>query len=454
MTSADKVSRRDDLIDNVKYGRITPDEAEAEAVRLGLGKLASEPNGSQFDPMRETWWSLPMTVAWMAWRSPDRVREFWDTYRSECWDWHFREWRNGPDGPVHAGHFLEQRRPATLLLLSLAESYDSAHGLLPHGAISINEAKAKLWEALSEHTLQATGISTDSGERVAIPDYAWRDLRDIEERGRDALRMREVSGVWSNRGYNDVALRRQNIMAIWQPHRLEERGYSLPALVKPEGPGYMPLYFAAQWIATCGGNLEIDPCDLPVWQNAFVQLLSRIASEQVAVTGVRQGERERVAGHVFANIQVDYPFSDTPFNLLVSDELYLSCCVYIDKEHWQKGWNDVLETRQGCKWSKLMVLKSDVARCWPFCFGVDETEDPPQIRHTGAPGRPSSMHLVEAEYRARWDRGEAETSIGAEAEMLAEWLWKKHPDVPQLTPKTIANRLRHEHRERIAKARN
>jgi hypothetical protein len=64
------------------------------------------------------------------------------------------------------------------------------------------------------------------------------------------------------------------------------------------------------------------------------------------------------------------------------------------------------------------------------------------------------MHLVEAEYRARWDRGEAKTSIGAEAESLAEWLQKKHQDAPPLTPKTIANRLRHEHRERIAKSRN
>ena len=31
------------------------------------------------------------------------------------------------------------------------------------------------------------------------------------------------------------------------------QGTELPALVEPEGPGYMPLYFAAQWIATRGG---------------------------------------------------------------------------------------------------------------------------------------------------------------------------------------------------------
>jgi hypothetical protein len=90
----------------------------------------------------------------------------------------------------------------------------------------------------------------------------------------------------------------------------------------------------------------------------------------------------------------------------------------------------------------------------PPSWWTEATNETPLVHQTGAPGRPTSMHLVEAEYRARSDRGEAKTSIGAEAEWLAEWLQKKHPDAPQLTPKTIANRLRREHRERIAKSRN
>jgi hypothetical protein len=191
--------------------------------------------------------------------------------------------------------------------LLFAEHHDSARGLLPHGTISINDAKAKLWEALGENSFQATGVSTDTGERTIIPDYAWRDLHDIEERGRDVLRVRETSGVWTDRGYNDVALRRQNIMAIWLPDRLEERGRELLALVKPEGPGYMPLYFAAQWIATRGGRVEIDPSDLSVWQDAFAQLLPRIASNEVTVTGMRDGQREKLEGHIFAGILVDFP---------------------------------------------------------------------------------------------------------------------------------------------------
>ena len=239
-------------------------------------------------------------------------------------------------------------------------------------------------------------------------------------------------------------------MAIWQPR--EEGGLKLPPLVKPEGPGYMPLYCAAQWIATRGGTVDIDPSGLSAWQDAFAQLLAGIASEQVTVTGICDGERKKLEGHLFAGIRVDYPFHDTPFELLTSEELYLSSRVYIDEAQWHKDSNDSLETSRGCEWSKLMVVRSHVAQYWPF-FPVDTTGTAALVRHTGAPGRPSSMYLVEAEHRARWDRGEAKLSIGAEALILSEWFKTKHPDVPQLKPKSIANRLRHEHRERAAEAR-
>jgi hypothetical protein len=91
-----------------------------------------------------------------------------------------------------------------------------------------------------------------------------------------------------------------------------------------------------------------------------------------------------------------------------------------------------------------MVFKADVARYWPFAATLDY--------RTGAPGRPSSMYLVEEEYRARWHRSEAETSISAEAAALADWLATEHPDAPRLKPKTIANKLRDEHRRRVAEA--
>ncbi len=49
-----------------------------------------------------------------------------------------------------------------------------------------------------------------------------------------------------------------------------------------------------------------------------------------------------------------------------------------------------------------MVQKADIARLWPF-HGLDAGMDEAAIRasyRSGAPGQPSSMYLVEAEFEA------------------------------------------------------
>src|SRR4051812_45454784 len=97
-----------------------------------------------------------------------------------------------------------------------------------------------------------------------------------------------------------------------------------------------------------------------------------------------------------------------------------------------------------------MVLKSDVAGSWPFAEGEAAAPISGPVYHKGAPGRPTSMHLVEIEHAARWDRGEALESIVAESEALATWLKTVHPSAARLTPKTIRNNLSLAHRQRMA----
>jgi hypothetical protein len=219
----------------------------------------------------------------------------------------------------------------------------------------------------------------------------------------------------------------------------------LPELMKPDGAGYMPLYCAAQWIATHGGTLEIDPSDERVWHEAFRELLNRIASEEVNVIGVRDSVTEQVSGIHFASCSVDYPFSEPSLDLILSEELCLVSRAYIDDKHWRNGCDDSLQHKGGARWRRLAVLKADVARCWPFAAALDH--------RTGAPGRPSAMHVVEEEHRARWARGEAQSSISAEAAYLSQWLTNTHPTMPRVTAKTIRNRLSSEHRRRLAEAR-
>lgn len=64
----------------------------------------------------------------------------------------------------------------------------------------------------------------------------------------------------------------------------------------------------------------------------------------------------------------------------------------------------------------------------------------------GFPGRPTSKHLVEAEFQRRVKAGEIEQSLQRQAEVLAIWLRKVHSEMPQAEVKTIVNNLREAYR--------
>jgi hypothetical protein len=382
-----------------------------------------------------------MTIAWIAWRSHLEVVEVWDSYRLQCSDWHFREWRIGPTGELHEGYFLEHRLAATLPRLALSEAYRRARGTIPKDSIGIDDAITKLRNALGDNATQATGIRTDTRERAVIPDYEWRDLEFFEERGRDVVRFRDGRLV-SARGYDEVTFRRKHIMAIWQVTLLDQRGATLPEIMRPTGPGHMPLYCAVQWIATKGGTISFEPSYAPVWDRAYAELLARISSDEVTITGLRHGIREKLQGHLFASIVVDHTFGNTSIDLILGDELHLQSYVYIDDEHWRNGFDDSLRDRAGIQWSQIMVRKSDIARWWPF----DTSGTTPET-HSGAPGRPSVMHLIEAEYDRRKGRGEIAGGIGKVAAELAAWAKVTYPDYRTPGAGAIENALRSKHRQ-------
>ena len=429
---------RDDLIEDVKYGRMSPDEAEAGAIKLGLKPFASTPDPQKYNPIGEVWWSISMTVAWIAWRSGREVLESYDPYRLQCWDWHYQEWQV-PGGPIFKGHFLKQRQRATLSLLAFNERYDIANGSVRENSISVADAEARLWKALQDDQLRASGIPNNSDQRKPIPDYEWHDLKPVEENGRDGVRY----DLLSPKGYNEVICRRQAVTALWPERRLSQAKIQLPPTVRPDGPGYFQLYCAVQWIATRGGVQDFDPTDNKIWQEAYDELTARIASGHIGVTGIQGGMREKIEGHIFASMRVDHPFLETPLDLILSNELYLSSYPYVDDEHWKNGFDDSLQSRDGVRWSKLMVLKSEVAQFWPFSA---ETPSAPPAFRTGAPGRPTPMHLVVAEHGHRLANGKAESSVVAESEQLVLWLKKNYPDIPALTAKTIRNKISAEHR--------
>ena len=87
----------------------------------------------------------------------------------------------------------------------------------------------------------------------------------------------------------------------------------------PTGFGYMPLFCAAQWIATEGGKVEIDPADVEVWRAAIRPTAGShfIGAIKVAISGMRENVRELIDGVVLAGCgQIDFPFRTTQRGLV------------------------------------------------------------------------------------------------------------------------------------------
>lgn len=72
---------------------------------------------------------------------------------------------------------------------------------------------------------------------------------------------------------------------------------------------------------------------------------------------------------------------------------------------------------------------------------LQKIASPPELQRSGAPGRPTSMHLVEAEMVRRSACGALESSMALEAGALASWLERTHPAMPALGKKRIQNAL-------------
>jgi hypothetical protein len=423
---------RDALLDRVNMGELTPAQAEAEAKRLGMASLQPpDPNPELFDPTREAQWTLPMAVAWIAYREISAVRNRWEAYRGEFWIWHERRFPDGRPGSMRSGWLLGRRGKTTMESVVRATDAEATAERDPRFSMKPAEAIKALWDALQSDCFRTTGIDQKSWARVEILPTTWLDLKYFEENGEDEVRP-EAPHLGGYARYRDVLLPSRVIRGLWRaPFAIEP--LRLPPIMPPVGDGYMPLYCAAQWIATEGGTVDFDPESIAVWRKAFDLLLSALASRKVAVVGTRDGEREHVPEVQFADCRVDYPFSDASMDLILSNDLYLQSTPYYDEEHWRDGYDDALMDRQHHRWSRLIVARADIRREWPF--GVDADR-------TGAPGRPTSMHLILDEMERRAASGQLEAKVRDQAKVLADWFASTHPLQSRPTPKTVENQIR------------
>jgi len=271
-TEADPASGYDQryrLINEVFYGRMRPEEAEVEALRLGLRPLQSRPDIEQYDPMNRATWTLAMAIAWISWRTPERVLNSWEEYCRECWDWVHFQTRLPVDGGREweevSGWELQQRKTMTVNELSFAEALDEVSGAADLQFVTIKNARDLLWSKLAEGELSAAAVSTaQQGRPVQIPQHEWPYLGLNGDLGlRDELRF---NGASLSTAYQHVTLRRVDILQHWEP---------LAADKKPKRAGRPFKYdwppFHAEVIRLLEENGDFDASVDPDWHQSKLE---------------------------------------------------------------------------------------------------------------------------------------------------------------------------------------
>lgn len=427
---------RDDLIEAVLRGRMSPQDAEAEAQHQGLEPLSSQPPVTDYDPMREPYWTPVMAVAWITWRTSEAVREAWAEYVGKCWIWRYRKWHSLKDNTIYEGYELERPDAPSLLALLHVDAYPDPFGREPRTKhVNLTEARDEVLEALRAGRILATGVPlAGGGPRREIPAFEWSDL--IFDTDADDDRFTPKRGL-ERHGYQHVLLPRKEVMRLWKPVP-PPTPKELLAVVRPDGAGFMTVFHALLWIATSGGKEVFLPDDSDRWRRAFDLLLPELASGHVVLTGEKHGERAVISPHVLAACRFAPPIGAMPADLLHGTDLYLRSYPFIDEQHWRGGFDDALVVGVQERWTRLMVPKDAVLRIWPFGVGTPVA--------SGAPGRPTSMHLVREEFHRRRDAGLLAATVTQEAAALHEWFQKEHRSAHPLSRKTIRNNISPEFR--------
>ena len=442
---------RDLLITQVRNGEITPEEAEVAAERGGFGPLATQPSPIDFDPAQMPYWSLPMAVAWIAWRDTNQVREHCAEYRENWLQWFPGSWNiptdDGTDFKRIDGYELKTSRQSTVIRLALTETYlSSTETLPPTSEMTVADAEKQLLKALAAGSLVAVA-KDQTGKVVEIPQREWPYLRLFEEQESDVLK---YDALDAKPAFTEVKLKRDDLQRIWQEFLVEP--YMIEPMSRAGAAGYVPFCAALHWIMTMGGTVSRNLKDLEAWNESVKKALPLISTGEIQIVGrpASGGAAETIPSETFAGALVSQPLSEEMISVILGDDAWISCTPYIDEQHWKSDFNDKLYlTRYGSAgWTHLQVKKADVLREMQFDAVVVEKRPPIYI--SGAPGRPTSMNLIRLEFEARYRRQETEPSITLEAVALAEWLSRTHPEATPMKAKTIRNQLASDFRKRNA----
>jgi hypothetical protein len=137
-----------------------------------------------------------------------------------------------------------------------------------------------------------------------------------------------------------------------------------PALIKPDGNGYMPFFSALLWIATRGFLIKPDKPNA-TWTDAYQQLVNAVASEAVKAMGRSGPTSEVIPAAYFASCPIVRFWDGYSHSLASSGEMYLRGGFYANHAQWIDN-SDELVVGVEPVWKQIVVRKSDVGREWPY----------------------------------------------------------------------------------------
>jgi hypothetical protein len=365
---------RHDLLSKVLYGRLTPQQAEEAARAAGLSPFASEPAATEFDPMRESRWTLLQALAWIAWRDITLVMEQSAEYRQHCTQWTFREWHEPVDGgdrfEPRAGWSLENWHPPRALYLTMENARMRAEGQLPPSARHTpREAEAHLWRALQEGRLIAEGFNR-GGQLVEIPVREWAHLKMFEEREEPVLKYEALG----RQEFSRVLLLRDALLSIWPRSTSVDidalelgdmNDLPLERVVSDES--YLPLSLAICWVATQGGVRRVSLRNQEAWQEGVRKLLPRVSDGAVEVIGCGANQiSEGIPRTAFALIDVCHPLYES-LGQILAETSHIRSVFYLGEDEWKKDHNDqfVISGSLRPRWTHLQAHRASVLKIWP-----------------------------------------------------------------------------------------
>lgn len=206
---------RNALLHAASLGLLDAETAEQLAVDLDCGPLARRADVTEFDPRSDTYWSLPMGIAWVVSRDWKQVARQKSDYRGAEEYWYCEANVGLPKDGLLNGYVIAKSwqirslGPATIDRLLLEDASQAVHA---DGRMTVREAQRALWRALQEQRLVASG--RQDGARKPVSAFLWQDLQPFQDHREAPEYLREGS---LGPRWDDVTVGRAHILREWPP---------------------------------------------------------------------------------------------------------------------------------------------------------------------------------------------------------------------------------------------